>query len=109
MGRDYSERTHREFYTTSRHRLIYFPTIVCKIYIHGTLLSTVWTAHLPEEHPVEVGREVDVVPQGKPSDVAPQVRIGLVRNLPHHHHHGRCDPESNVWSRESKRRILFEG
>lgn len=38
-------------------------------------------AHLPEKHPVEVGREVDVVSQRKPSDVAPQVRVGLVRNL----------------------------
>lgn len=53
-------------------------------------------AHLPEKHPVEVGSEVDVVPQRKTSDVAPQVRIGLVRNLYRHHHHAMRDRASKI-------------
>lgn len=38
-------------------------------------------AYLSEKHPVEVGREVNVVSQRKPSNVASEVRIGLVRDL----------------------------
>lgn len=82
--------------------MVYLQTLLClsRPYSYGETrqlgVQTVCAAHLPEKHPVEVGREVDVVPQRKTADVAPQVRIGLVRNLHHHHHHHhQCDPEEN--------------